>query len=89
MKNWALEKLNKKYRNINYYTQYNEESKMNEYRHGDHEREIPHAHLYHAIMPIFFFVIWFLDSNMFRISNFLDGVIPLLVRLILYVLVLV
>lgn len=58
---------------------------MNEYRHGSHEREIPHAHVYHAIMPIVFFFIWFLDSNIFRISTFLDNFIPFLVRLILFI----
>jgi len=54
-------------------------------RHKGHEREIPHAHIYHAVMPIVFFIIWFLDSNIFRISTFLDNFIPFLVRLILFI----
>ena len=61
---------------------------MNVKRHEGHEREIPHSHIYHATMPIVFFLIWFLDSNIFRISTFLDGFVPFLVRLILFILVL-
>ena len=58
---------------------------MNENRHSGHEREIPHAHVYHATMPIAFFIIWFLDSNIFRISTLLDNFIPFLVRLVLFI----
>ena len=61
---------------------------MNVKRHEGHEREIPHAHVYHAAMPIVFFLIWFLDSNIFGISTFLDGFVSFLVRLILYILIL-
>ena len=57
-------------------------------RHEGHEREIPHAHIYHAIMPVVFFLIWFLDSNIFRISIFLNDYIPFVIRLILSIVVL-
>ena len=35
-------------------------------RHEGHKREIPNAHIYHAILPIIFFLIWFLDSSVFK-----------------------
>ncbi|UCD00812.1 MAG: isoprenylcysteine carboxylmethyltransferase family protein [Promethearchaeota archaeon] len=56
-------------------------------RHEGHEREIPHAHIYHASMPVAFFIIWFLDSNIFRISIILNYFVPFLIRLILFILV--
>ena len=62
---------------------------MNVKRHKGDEREIPHAHIYHASMPVAFFIIWFLDSNIFRISIFLNNFVPLLIRLILFILVLI
>ena len=54
-----------------------------------HDREMPNAHLYHILMPIIFMVIWILDTNFFRISTILDNYIPLLLRVILFVVVLV
>lgn len=57
-------------------------------RHEGHEREIPNAHIYHAILPIGFFLIWFLDSNVFRISIFLNDYAPFVIRLILSIVVL-
>ena len=57
-------------------------------RHEGHEREIPNAHLYHVILPIVFFLIWFLDSNVFRISIFLNDYISFIIRLILCIVVL-
>ena len=57
-------------------------------RHEGHEREIPHAHIYHIIMPVGFFLIWLLDSNIFRISIFLNDYVPFEIRLILFILVL-
>ncbi|MCK4688331.1 MAG: isoprenylcysteine carboxylmethyltransferase family protein [Candidatus Lokiarchaeota archaeon] len=56
-------------------------------RHDGHEREIPNAHIFHAILPIIFIIIWFLDSNIFRISTFLNGFVDFLIRLILFILV--
>lgn len=56
-------------------------------RHDGHEREIPNAHIYHASMPVAFFIIWFLDSNIFRISIFLNDFVSFLIRLILFILV--
>ncbi|MFX0105965.1 MAG: methyltransferase family protein [Candidatus Hodarchaeota archaeon] len=60
---------------------------MNVKRHKGHEREIPHAHIYHASMPVAFFTIWFLDSNIFRISIILNDFVPFLIRLVLFILV--
>ncbi|NVM36130.1 MAG: isoprenylcysteine carboxylmethyltransferase family protein [Candidatus Lokiarchaeota archaeon] len=57
-------------------------------RHEGHEREIPNAHLYHATLPIVFFLIWFLDSNIFRISIFLNDYVPFVIRLLLSIVVL-
>jgi len=57
-------------------------------RHEGHEREIPHAHIYQAVMPIVFFIIWFLDSNVFRISTFLNDFVPISFRVFLFILVL-
>ncbi len=56
-------------------------------RHEGHEREIPNGHIYHAVMPIVFFTIWFLDSNIFRISTFLNDFVPFTIRIILFILV--
>ncbi len=61
---------------------------MNVKRHEGHEREIPHAHIYHVILPVAFFLIWFLDSNVFRISIFLNDFVPFIIRLILFIVVL-
>jgi len=60
---------------------------MSKTRHEGHEREMPHAHIYHAGMPIGFFLIWLLDSNIFGFSTFLNNFVPFLVRLILFFLV--
>ena len=62
---------------------------MNAIRHKGHEREIPHAHIYHASMPVAFFIIWFLDSNIFRISIILNDFVPFLFRLVLFILVII
>ncbi|MFX1297703.1 MAG: methyltransferase family protein [Promethearchaeota archaeon] len=56
-------------------------------KHDGHEREIPNAHLFHTILPIIFIIIWFLDSNIFRISTFLNDFVDFLIRLLLFVLV--
>ncbi|MFX1418720.1 MAG: methyltransferase family protein [Promethearchaeota archaeon] len=57
-------------------------------RHEGHEREVPYGHIYQATLPIVFFLIWFLDSSVFRFSIFLNSYIPFFVRLILFVLIL-
>ena len=62
---------------------------MNGGRHKGHEREMPRAHIYHAILPIVFFLIWFLDSTIFQISTFLNDFVPFLIRLILFIVVIV
>jgi len=56
-------------------------------KHKGHEREIPHAHIYHTVLPLIFFLIWILDSNIFRISTFLNNYIPFLVRLSICIIV--
>lgn len=61
---------------------------MNKYRHEGHEREIPNGHIYHALMPIVFFITWILDSNIFRISTFLNDFIPFSFRTFLFIVVL-
>ncbi len=61
---------------------------MNLKRHEGHEREIPYGHIYHAVIPIVFMLIWFLDSNIFKISTILNDMIPFIIRLILFILIL-
>ena len=56
-------------------------------RHEGHEREIPNAHIFHAVLPIIFIIIWFLDTNIFRISTFLNGFVDFRIRMILFILV--
>jgi len=58
---------------------------MNVKRHEGHEREMPNSHIYQASMPVAFFIIWFLDSNFFKISTFLNDFVPFLVRLIFFI----
>jgi len=50
-------------------------------RHEGHEREIPHAHIYHALLPIIFMAFWILDSQFFQISTILNHYISLFIRL--------
>ena len=47
-----------------------------------------HSHLIQASMPIIFVVIWILDSQIFSFSIILDVFIPLIARIILFVVVL-
>jgi len=58
-------------------------------RHEGHERELPNAHIYHAILPVVFVIVWILDSNIFRISTFLNDHVLFEIRLILFILVFV
>ncbi|MFW9999692.1 MAG: methyltransferase family protein [Candidatus Hodarchaeota archaeon] len=60
---------------------------MNGKRHEGHEREIPHGHIYHAVMPIVFVLMWILDSIIFKISTILNNYVPFIIRLILFILV--
>jgi len=60
---------------------------MNKKRHEGHEREIPNAHIFHAILPIGFAAIWILDSRIFQFSTLLNIFVPFIIRLILFVLV--
>ena len=54
-------------------------------RHKGVDRELPHAHLYHALLPVIFWVIWFLDLQIFQISTFLNIYIPVIIRIVLFV----
>lgn len=56
-------------------------------RHTGADRELPHAHLYHALLPVIFWVIWFLDLQFFQISTFFNIFVPLLIRVILFAVV--
>ncbi|TXT62482.1 MAG: conserved membrane protein of unknown function [Promethearchaeota archaeon] len=56
-------------------------------RHDGHERELPNAHLYHAIIPIVFIGVWFLDSFIFEFSIVLNAYIPLLIRMPLFIII--
>ncbi|MFX1575115.1 MAG: methyltransferase family protein [Promethearchaeota archaeon] len=62
---------------------------MNVKRHEGHERELPNAHIYHAILPIVFVIIWILDSRIFRISTFLNDFVFFEIRLIFFIVVLI
>ena len=61
---------------------------MSSRRHPGHEREIPHAHIYHALLPIIFIAIWFLDSQIFQFSTILNDYVPLIVRLSFFMVIL-
>lgn len=54
-----------------------------------YDREMPHSHLYHILLPIIFMVIWILDTNIFRISTILDDYVPLILRVILFIVILI
>ncbi len=62
---------------------------MNIKRHEGHERELPHAHIYHAILPIVFVLVWTSDSNIFHISTFLNDFMLFEIRLILFIAILI
>jgi len=54
-------------------------------RHDGHERELPHAHIYHILLPIIFILVWFLDSAFFSISTILNEFVPFIIRLPLFI----
>ena len=58
-------------------------------RHEGHEREIPNAHVYHALLPIIFITVWFLDSQIFQLSTILNYYITLFIRFPLFVIILI
>lgn len=58
-------------------------------RHEGHEREFPHAHIYHILLPIIFMVVWFLDSQIFQLSTILNDYIPLFIRFPLFIIILI
>jgi protein-S-isoprenylcysteine O-methyltransferase Ste14 len=60
---------------------------MESKRHAGAERELPHAHLYHVLLPFLFWVVWFLDLQFFQISTFLNQIIPLLIRVVLFAII--
>ncbi|MFW9968826.1 MAG: methyltransferase family protein [Candidatus Odinarchaeota archaeon] len=61
---------------------------MNIKRHEGHGREAPNSHIYQTLLPIIFFLIWILDTNVFEFSTFLNNFVHFLIRLILFIIVL-
>ena len=55
------------------------ESKDKDYK----KREMPHSHLYHALLPIIFMIVWVLDSRILKLSV-LDEIVPFIVRAALF-----
>lgn len=51
------------------------------------KREMPHSHVYQALLPIIFLIVWVLDSNL-KVTIFLNDIIPFMVRAALFVVVL-
>ena len=47
------------------------------------KREMPHSHLYHALLPIIFMIVWVLDSRILKLSV-LDEIVPFIVRAALF-----
>ena len=56
-------------------------------RHNGQEREFPHAHIYHALLPIIFISIWFIDVQIFHLSTILNFFVPFYIRLILAIII--
>ena len=54
----------------------------------ERKREIKYSHFIQAGLPISFIIIWILDSFVFFISTVLNNVVPLILRIILFVIVL-
>lgn len=54
----------------------------------ERKREIKYSHFIQAGLPISFIIIWVLDSFVFFISTVLNNVVPLILRIILFVIVL-
>ena len=57
---------------------------MESKRHKGADRELPHAHIYHALLPVIFWAIWFLDLQFLQISTFSNDFIPLIIRIIVF-----
>lgn len=57
-------------------------------RHNGHERELPYAHIYHALLPIIFVGVWFLDTQFFNLTTILNKYIPFLIRISLFIIIL-
>jgi len=53
------------------------------------EREMPHTHLYLIGSPIFFIIIWFLDSSIFQVSIFFNNFILLIIRILIFIIILI
>jgi len=49
--------------------------------------EAPHGHLYQLASMIIFTLVWILDSFVFSFSIFLNRLIPLLVRLVIFIII--
>ncbi len=53
-----------------------------------HHREMPHAHLYHVAIPIIFVFIWSLDSFFFKLTLWLNEIVMLWIRVLLFIVIL-
>ncbi len=58
-------------------------------RHKGKEREIHNAHMYHAILPIIFVTIWILDTNIFKLTIWINNFIFLWLRIIFFIIFLI
>ncbi|MGD2247149.1 MAG: methyltransferase [Candidatus Methanofastidiosia archaeon] len=47
-------------------------------------REMPHSHVYHAVLPIIFMIVWILDTQILQVSIFLNDIVPSMVRAVLF-----
>jgi protein-S-isoprenylcysteine O-methyltransferase Ste14 len=47
-------------------------------------REMPHSHFYHALLPIIFMLVWILDTRILKLSIFLNDIVPFMVRATLF-----
>ena len=52
------------------------------------EREFPYSHFIQFFMPVLFLIIWILDSFFLKISTSLSDSVPLIIRLMLFLMVL-
>lgn len=52
------------------------------------DREMPNAHLYHAILPVVFIIAWMLDTMVFNATIWLDAYVPSWLRFTLFTIVL-
>lgn len=73
--------------NLQYNNPFDWHKTMNINRHKGHEREAPNSHIIQGVSPIVFIIIWFLDSQVFRFSTYLNIFVLFPIRLILFIIV--